>query len=237
MAGQKEMMMDGPYQVIYADPPWKYDFIPRKKDRVENHYPTMSLEDICNLKFNIAKDAVLYLWTTAPKLLEGLQVMEAWGFKYKTHMVWDKGSPAYGFWFRGQHEVLLVGTRGHFSPPGKYERIPSVLKAKRTCHSEKPKEIRDLIKSWFPDARRLEVFARDVAEGWDCWGNGVRECLWEEGKRNFGVFPVAWPLAHRSSPEMGPTPNVFCNCRRAAKPGCNTAETGCPPTSGEARAA
>jgi len=50
-------MMDGPYQVIYADPPWKYDFIPRKKDRVENHYPTMSLEDICNLKFNIAKDA------------------------------------------------------------------------------------------------------------------------------------------------------------------------------------
>ena len=210
---------------------------------MENHYPTMKTADICALKFYIARDAVLYLWATAPKLEDALRVMKAWGFAYKTQMVWDKGSPAYGFWFRGQHEILLVGTKGKFSPPkkdGKWFNLPSVWREKRTRHSAKPKGIRDYIKAAFPDARRLEVFARDVAEGWDCWGDGVRDCLKSEKRRTFGLFPVAFPLSSPgtacpiivTSQFTGETviPECILQVGGPAKPGWNSAGTGCPPT-------
>jgi N6-adenosine-specific RNA methylase IME4 len=161
------------YQVVYADPPWRYDFIARKKDRVENHYPTMLTDEICRLRFPAAKNAVLYLWATAPKLEDALQVMKAWGFKYKTQMVWDKNQKGFGYWFMSSHEVLLIGTRGHFSPPPPALRIKSVFTQKKGKHSRKPDDIRNLIASWFPDADRLELFARTTAEGWDAWGNDV----------------------------------------------------------------
>lgn len=231
-----DKVITGPYEVIYADPPWRYDFIPVAKDKVENHYSTMPTPEICALQFNIAKNAVLYLWVTAPKLPDGLEVMKAWGFTYKTQMVWDKGSPAYGYWFRGQHEILLVGTRGKFSPPGKYERIPSVWRETRTGHSVKPKGIRDLIKQWFPHAKRLEVFARDLAEGWDCWGNEVADCCTSEKRRMSGLFPVSLGAA-RPTVDTPQFPGKaaahegnFVGAGGAAEPGRNTAGTGCPPT-------
>lgn len=96
------------YEVIYADPPWRYDFSKSNSREIENQYPTMSVDEICSLKVPTADNAVLYLWATAPKLLEALRVMDAWGFEYKTNAVWDKQIIGMGYWFRGQHELLLV---------------------------------------------------------------------------------------------------------------------------------
>jgi N6-adenosine-specific RNA methylase IME4 len=159
------------YQVIYADPPWRYDFAKVKKDSIEAHYATMATDEICRLRFPVAKDAVLYLWATAPKLEDALQVMSAWGFTYKTQMVWNKDNQGYGYWFMSSHELLPVGTMGRFSPPPPALRIKSVFTQKKGKHSRKPDDIRSLIASWFPDANRLELFARTAAAGWDAWGS------------------------------------------------------------------
>ncbi len=159
------------FDVVYADPPWKYSFSKSNSRKIENQYPTMTTTEICNLKIPTAENAVLYLWATAPKLLEALKVMEAWGFKYKTQAVWDKGKIGMGYWFRGQHELLLVGVKGKFSPPEQSKRTSSVYKFVRGKHSKKPVEIRDLIKDWFPCANRLEMFCREPADGWSVFGN------------------------------------------------------------------
>lgn len=175
------------YQIIYADPPWRYDFSKDNSDKIENHYPTMTLEDICKLNVPSDDNAVLYLWATAPKLREALKVMEAWGFEYKTHAIWDKDWIGMGYWFRGRHELLLVEVKGKVSPPKSEFRIPSIYKEKRGEHSRKPLYFRGLITDSFPvDWNRLELFARpnketlfsqysqsDRSPSWDYWGNEV----------------------------------------------------------------
>ena len=92
------------FEVVYADPPWRYDFSKSDSREIENQYPTMTVDEICALKIPSAKNSVLYLWATAPKLREALQVMAAWGFEYKSHGIWDKEIIGMGYWFRGQHE-------------------------------------------------------------------------------------------------------------------------------------
>lgn len=109
--------MSDKYQVVYADPPWRYSFSRSKSRQIENQYPTMTEAEICALRIPAADDAVLFLWATAPKLRSALAVMDAWKFEYVTQAVWDKMRVGMGYWFRGQHEILLVGTRGHWSPP------------------------------------------------------------------------------------------------------------------------
>ena len=94
----------GKYQIIYADPPWRYDFSKSNSRKIENNYPTMELEEIKDFLIPADRNAVLYLWATAPKLKEALSVMESWGFTYKTHAIWDKEIIGMGYWFRGQHE-------------------------------------------------------------------------------------------------------------------------------------
>jgi N6-adenosine-specific RNA methylase IME4 len=152
------------YEVVYADPPW--DCAQGRK-----HYPTMKLEDIKNLQIKTADDAVLYLWATTEKLPDAIEVMEAWGFKYITNSIWDKGHIGFGVWFRNQHELLLVGTKGNFPPPDESMRIGSALKYPRREHSRKPDEIRTLIEKWYPNAIRIELFARQQFQGWYCFGN------------------------------------------------------------------
>ncbi len=161
------------YQIIYADCPWRYSFSKSGSRQIENQYPTMTVEEICSLVVPSADDSVAYLWATAPKLIEALSVMRAWGFTYKTHAVWDKEIMGMGYWFRGQHELLLVGTKGHFSPPEQTLRVSSVIKSKRVNHSEKPLLVMDLIDSWYPNATKLELFSRRKRMGWYCWGNEV----------------------------------------------------------------
>lgn len=165
------------YSLIYADPPWKYSFSKSKSREIESQYPTMTCAEICEMKIPAEKDCVLYLWATAPKLLEALAVMKAWGFTYKTQAVWDKGKIGMGYWFRGRHEILLVGVRGKVSPPEQPKRTPSVFNFTRGKHSKKPEEIRKLIEEWFPDAKRLEMFCRDASPGWAVYGNEVENSI------------------------------------------------------------
>lgn len=165
--------MQRKYQVIYADPPWKYNFSKDNADKIENHYQTMELEDIKKLTIHSDENCVLFLWATAPKLKEALEVMEAWGFTYKTNLVWDKQWIGMGYWFRGNHELLLVGTKGKFSPPPQKMLVDSVLRVKRREHSRKPDQIRTLINKWFPDLDKLELFARQRFEGWNYFGEEV----------------------------------------------------------------
>jgi len=175
---EKEKMKK--YQIIYADCPWRYNFSKDNKDRIEVHYPTMALEDIKRLVIPSEDNAVLYLWATAPKLVEALEVVKAWGFDYKTNMTWDKEWIGMGYWFRGEHEHLLVGVKGKFSPPPPKLRVSSMLHEKRTKHSKKPDIVRKWINLWYPDKSKLELFARkpdnvlfeDASwKGWDVWGN------------------------------------------------------------------
>ena len=179
---QEPELPEGKFDVLYADPPWKYDFAPHKDGMsIEEHYETLSTDSICDMELPVADNSVLFLWATAPKLLEALQVMKAWGFMYKTCAVWDKqkiaarGAWKSGYWFLGQHELLLVGTRGQFSPPPADLRISSVISEPRTRHSKKPQKAREIIDSYFPANvfRRLEVFAREKQPGWTFWGNEI----------------------------------------------------------------
>jgi N6-adenosine-specific RNA methylase IME4 len=162
----------GTFSIIYADPPWEYDFSLTDSRQIENQYPTLSAIEIANLGLpSIAPNAALYMWATAPKLREALGVVEAWGFEYKSHAVWDKVKLGMGYWFRGRHELLLVATRGEFSPPPEDQRVPSVLNGDRGRHSEKPLEVAEWIETWWPDLPKVELFARSQREGWTAWGN------------------------------------------------------------------
>ena len=161
------------YQIIYADPPWRYDFSNTKNRKIENKYSTMTLEDIKKLDVPSDNNCVLYLWATAPKLLEALEVMDSWGFTYKTQAVWDKEIMGMGYWFRAQHELLLVGVKGRFPPPLPQHRERSVYSERRTKHSKKPLYYKALITNAFPDCNKIELFARQKTPGWDVWGNEV----------------------------------------------------------------
>lgn len=161
------------FDVILADPPWRYNFSKKTADSIEAHYPTMAVEDIMALDVPSADRSVLYLWSTAPKLLEALAVMDAWGFQYKTNMVWDKERIGLGYWSRVQHEHLLIGTKGCFSPPEYAYRISSVYKEKKRRHSRKPDYIRDYIAKAFGEQNRLELFGREEHEGWTVVGNEI----------------------------------------------------------------
>ena len=170
------------YQIIYADPPWKYNFSVDNADKIEKHYETMDIEDIKNLKVPSADNSVLFLWATAPKLTEALDVIKSWGFEYKTHAIWHKKWIGMGYWFRGNHELLLIGTKGKISPPNKHLLISSVFSIRRGQHSKKPQFIRDKIKEWYPNESKIELFARKPLEifteqdfeGWDVWGNEIK---------------------------------------------------------------
>ena len=165
------------YQVIYADPPWRYEHLPigSKGRAIERHYPTMSVEDIKKLPIkSLGKEnSALFLWSTSPKLRESLEVMLSWGYVYRTCVIWDKEIIGMGYWFRNQHEILLIGLRGKFSPPAPQMRERSVYRERRTKHSVKPNYFRNWLSKCFSTSSKIELFARQQVEGWDCWGNEV----------------------------------------------------------------
>jgi len=161
----------GEFQVIYADPPWSYHNGGVPNGGVDKHYETISLDDIKALDVPAADDCVLYLWATVTHTPEALDVLQSWGFTYKTQACWDKQSEGVGYWFRGQHELLFVGVRGDVSPPDESARRSSVFEAKRGEHSEKPGAVRTHIEQAHPNARKLEMFARDGRVGWELWGD------------------------------------------------------------------
>ena len=171
-------MPKGKFDLIVADPPWQYDF-KFAKGRPETHYQTMGISDICALDVAglAAEDCLLYLWVTAQKIAYAWQAMQAWGFQYKTQMVWVKttknNDPAYGmgFWARNSHELLYIAARGKPSPPPQAARRSSVIQAPRRKHSQKPEVVMDMLDDLYPNARKLELFSRRARLGWSVWGN------------------------------------------------------------------
>jgi N6-adenosine-specific RNA methylase IME4/ParB-like chromosome segregation protein Spo0J len=164
------------YPVIYADPAWDYKLYNETTGSARaaaEHYPTMKLEDICALDVaGIATpDAILFMWTTAPHLQESFEVLAAWGFEYKTHAVWVKHAQGLGFFVRGQHELLLIATKGNIPCPLPSNRPSSVIEAPRREHSRKPDEAYELIERMYPELPKIELFARNARDGWACWGN------------------------------------------------------------------
>lgn len=167
------------YAILYADPPWRYDFAETAESRqVENQYGTMSLEAIKALPVPAAADCVLFMWATSPKLPEAVDVVRAWGFGYKTCAVWVKDKIGMGYYFRQQHELLFVAVRGEPPVPLPALRPSSVITGERGTHSAKPSVVYDLIETMYPEYDRsddhtefCELFQREPRKGWDGWGN------------------------------------------------------------------
>ncbi len=166
----------GKFNVIYADPPWEYDFSASDNRKIENQYPTMPLEKICALPVGeiAAEDCVLFLWATSPKLREALQVIDDWGFEYKTSMVWVKDQIGMGYYARQKHEWLLIAARGNLPVPLPDNRPHSVIEAPRGKHSEKPEEFYSVIETMYPEYPKIELFSRKNRKGWASWGNQAK---------------------------------------------------------------
>ena len=171
----------GKYNVIYADPPWAYDvdLSSGATRSPTNNYPVMDLEELKNFGVKVKeisnKDCVLFMWITAPKLNWMNDVLEAWGFEYKTNLIWDKIKPNMGHYFSVRHEILVIAGKGNCSPKcdGKtIQSIDSVQSIEKSArHSEKPKEFYKIIETLYPDSKKIELFARNKTQGFEAWGN------------------------------------------------------------------
>jgi N6-adenosine-specific RNA methylase IME4 len=167
---------DRRYPVILADPPWPYQAYSAASGMeraAEAHYPCMSIEDICALPVAdlATPDAVLFLWTTNPHLFTARSVLEAWGFEYRTNIVWVKDVAGLGYWVRNQHELLLIAARGNMRSPPEGRRPSSRIMSPRREHSRKPDETYALIEAVYPEFAKIELFARHPRPGWHAWGN------------------------------------------------------------------
>jgi len=168
------------YNVIYADPPWTFKtFSDKGKDRSpENHYNVMSLKDICNLPISkIANDnSVLLMWVVDPLLDKAFEVINAWGFKYKTvGFTWAKTNrksmgffTGLGYWTRGNPEMCLLATKG--KPKRISKSVPQLVVEQRREHSRKPDIMYNHIENLL-EGPYIELFARTQRSGWDSWGN------------------------------------------------------------------
>ena len=177
---------DKKYQIIYADPPWNFNQVVGiyqdggRPDRfTKDHYSCMSLAEIKALPVSsIAdKDCALFLWTTDAHLPEALQVINSWGFRYKTvAFIWEKLTikgnlcANIGAWTMKNAELCLIGTKGNMVKYKKQRNIFQLVRAVRTVHSAKPEEVRRNIEALFGDLSRIELFARQKTEGWDAIG-------------------------------------------------------------------
>lgn len=170
---------DRKYNIIYADPPWSYN----DKSCIGSvqDYDTLSLEDIKNLPVQdiTADDTILFLWATYPLLKEALDVIESWGFNYKgIAFQWIKlnsknGKPFFGLgrWTRGNTEPCLLATKG--KPKRNSNKVFQLIHSPVKNHSAKPNVVRDKIVELAGPLPRIELFSRDIVEGWDSWGNEV----------------------------------------------------------------
>jgi len=171
------------YRVIYADPPWKYSNNGAIETangrevftRVEQHYPTMSIEELCAMGPDVQAmtepDAVLFLWTTSPMLEVAFDVINSWGFKYKTSVIWNKMRHTWGHYVSVRHELLLICTRGSCTPDANElpNSVQSIERSDR--NSEKPEQFRQMIDQMYTYGRRIELFSRTNVDGWEVWGN------------------------------------------------------------------
>lgn len=187
--------MSGPYNVIYADPPWRYR-CGVGQGVAEDHYPTMSVNEIAALPVGelAAPDCALFLWITCPMLNEVWAVLDTWGFQFKTvAFAWVKVNrqdyslfTGLGWWTRANVELCLLATRGH--PKRKDNTVHQVVLSRIEGHSKKPDEVRRRIEQLMGDVPRVELFARQYPPGWDVWGNQVNGSVDIDGWDDFDTF-------------------------------------------------
>ncbi|MHB8278716.1 MAG: MT-A70 family methyltransferase [Candidatus Humimicrobiaceae bacterium] len=185
------ILPDKKYSIIYADPPWKY-WAGGKKNATR-HYNCMEIEEICNLPVNKITDenCILFLWITFPILDRVFEVINAWGFRYSTcGFVWIKGNKTFdnnqfsflpqdiikdfvgcGGWTRANSEICLIAKKGKIERKSK--NIRQIIYSPIRKHSQKPDEVRNKIVQLVGDLPRIELFARQKVDGWDCWGNEI----------------------------------------------------------------
>jgi N6-adenosine-specific RNA methylase IME4 len=193
------------FATIMADPPWQFQ---NKTGKVApehkrlNRYGTMNLDEIKGLRVSefAAETAHLYLWVPNALLPEGLAVMEAWGFRYKSNLVWHKirkdGGPdgrGVGFYFRNVTEIILFGVRGKNArtlAPGRSQ--VNFLATRKREHSRKPDEQYDIIEACSPGPY-LELFGRGTRKGWATWGNQAEEYkpTWKTYAHNSQAMKIA----------------------------------------------
>jgi len=171
------------FKIIYADPPWSYNTksVPPSKE-VTNHYSTLPIKELKNIPIQMLtdKDCFLFLWATFPCLPESLELVNAWGFSYKTIAFnWVKKNKKSDGWFwglgaytRANSEICILGKKG--SPKVLSRKVHQIIDSRVREHSRKPDEVRDKIVELCGDVPRLELFARDRTPGWYVWGNEVK---------------------------------------------------------------
>lgn len=179
----------GEFDVIYADPALRFENR-NIRGSADHHYKTMSLENIMKLKIPSAKNAVLFIWIPSSMMFDEMDapriekpydvitkkstltwILEAWKFKAKTFFVWDKEMIGTGSYHRNQHENLVIAFKGKMPTPAKL--FSSIIRSKRTKHSEKPHVVYSMIEAMYPKRKYLELFARNSRKGWVSWGNQV----------------------------------------------------------------
>lgn len=187
VAEKVKALPEGKHRIIYADPPWQYNDeraglgsgdgattgVDRASTAAKDHYPTMSMEELKALEIGslAADDCVLFCWATFPLLPDQIEVVKAWGFKYKTAFVWQKPQGSFGHYHKADAEVLLVCTRGSCTPDSA-SKESQIQTFPRDRHSVKPAEIRAMIDRMYVYGPRIELFYRGDAEpeGWRTWG-------------------------------------------------------------------
>jgi N6-adenosine-specific RNA methylase IME4 len=170
------------FGTILADPPWRFENrtgkVAPEHERLRR-YTTMSIDEICDMPVasHAADKSHLYLWVPNALLAEGLRVLGAWGFTYKSNIIWYKarkdGGPdgrGVGFYFRNVTEILLFGTRGKLRTLAPGRRQVNILPMQKREHSRKPDEMYDIIEACSPGPH-LELFARHARSGWTQWGD------------------------------------------------------------------
>lgn len=203
LAAKQKALPNKRYGVVYVDPAWRFE--PRNRETgldraADNHYPTMTTEEIIALPVGdiAAADCAMFMWATVPMLTDALKTMAAWGFAYKSQFIWDKtpwdgdgsaneiaGRQGQGFWGRVNHEILLLGTRGTPTCPAPGDNWPSVYREVAGEHSVKPEHYARMIESYFPNLPKIELNARAPRDGWEVWGNE------SEGKDATSPLPPA----------------------------------------------
>jgi len=163
------------YGVIYGDPEWRDEVWGRETglDRApDNHYATSPDEIIKSrpVETIAAKDCVLFLWSTVQHLAVAIEVMQKWGFEYKSRVMWVKPSISLGRWIRSRHEVLLIGTRGKIPCPALGTQWESYIDSPRGAHSERPDVFAAMVEKLYPTVPKIELNARRVGPGWTVWG-------------------------------------------------------------------
>lgn len=165
----------GPATVVIADPPWTFKAGGTKLPK----YDLMTDDELCHLGAIVnsitGPDSIMLMWATAPMLPNAIRVLQAWGYKYKTNAVWHKHRIGTGYYFRSVHEHVLIGTRGKFKAPVPECRLPSVFGGApiEKRHSSKPDWLHRYVEQAWPQAKKIELFARQHRVGWTCIGGDL----------------------------------------------------------------